>query len=206
MDEEGKIDKLALVAYYNATERANFEKITEDIMAGLSDHSDESEDFDFEDDISGVEDQPSKLSHVVFSKSTMKKGHIEVMKNNYFLNISIVSLGGEDTIPCPKKDVVVVFQRFLKAGLRFPLHKMLVEVLKKFDIYLHQLTSNALVRLGSFIWAVRSQGMEPNADYFCSIHELHYQAKAIEKEHLHNNFSCYNFACQKDARYPTLAY
>ena len=123
MDEEEKIDKLALVAYYNATERANFEKITEDIMVGLSDHFDESEDFYFEDDISGVEDQPSKLSHVVFSKSTMKKGHIEVMKNNYFLDISIVSLGGEDTIPCPKKDVVVVFQRFLKAGLRFPLHK-----------------------------------------------------------------------------------
>jgi hypothetical protein len=39
---------------------------------------------------------------------------------------------------------------------------MVVEVLKKFNIYLHQLTPNAMVRLGVFIWAVRSQGVELN--------------------------------------------
>jgi hypothetical protein len=34
---------------------------------------------------------------------------------------------------------VVVFKSFMKVGLRFPLHKMLVEVLNRFEIYLHQL-------------------------------------------------------------------
>lgn len=34
---------------------------------------------------------------------------------------------------------------------------MLVEVMKKFDIYLHQLTPNALVRLEIFIWAIKSK-------------------------------------------------
>jgi hypothetical protein len=54
----------------------------------------------------------------------------------------------------------------MKAGLRFPLHKMLVEVLKKFEIFLHQLTPNALIKVGIFIWAIRSQGLELDGDCF----------------------------------------
>jgi hypothetical protein len=46
----------------------------------------------------------------------------------------------------------------MKAGLRFPLHKMLVEVLKTFEIYLHQLTPEALIKVGVFIWAMRAKG------------------------------------------------
>jgi hypothetical protein len=38
----------------------------------------------------------------------------------------------------------------MKAGLRFPLHKMLVEVLKAFKIYLHQLAPEALIKVGGF--------------------------------------------------------
>jgi hypothetical protein len=36
------------------------------------------------------------------------------------------------------------------------LHKVIVAILTRFDIYLHQLTPNAIVRLGVFIWAVTS--------------------------------------------------
>jgi hypothetical protein len=39
----------------------------------------------------------------------MKKGHIEVMKDNYFHDISIVRLGAKDTISHPEKDEVAVF-------------------------------------------------------------------------------------------------
>jgi hypothetical protein len=81
----------------------------------------------------------------------------------------------------------------MKDGLRFPLHKMLVEVLKTFEIYFHQLTPEALVEVGVFIWAMRSQGLKPDAKCFCNIHELSYQTKAIRKEQYHNNFGCYNF-------------
>jgi hypothetical protein len=70
----------------------------------------------------------------------------------------------------------------MKAGLRFQLHKMLVKVLKTFEIYLHQLTPKALIRVGGFIWAMRSQGLEPDARCFCNIHELSYQTKATRKE------------------------
>jgi hypothetical protein len=43
----------------------------------------------------------------------------------------------ESIVPLPKVDELVVFESFMKVGLRFPLHKMLVEVLKTFEIYLH---------------------------------------------------------------------
>jgi hypothetical protein len=39
----------------------------------------------------------------------------------------------------------------MKARLLFPLHKILVEVLKKFEIFLHQLTHEALIKDGVFI-------------------------------------------------------
>jgi hypothetical protein len=89
----------------------------------------------------------------------------------------------------------------MKARLRFPLHKMLVEVLKTFEIYLHQLTPEALIKVGVFIWAMRSQGLEPDARCFCNIHELPYLTKATEKEQYHNNFSCYSFVPHSEANY-----
>jgi hypothetical protein len=67
---------------------------------------------------------------------------------------------------------------------------MLVEVLKKFEIFLHQLTPEALIKVGVFIWAIRSQGLEPYVDRFCNIHELSYQTKATGKEQYHNNSPC----------------
>ena len=52
---------------------------------------------------------------------------------------------GDNLLLKPKEDEVVVFRSFLKAGLRFPLHKMIVFVFKRFNIYLHQLTLNVIV-------------------------------------------------------------
>jgi hypothetical protein len=56
------------------------------------------------------------------------------MKGKYFHDISIVRAGGESIVPLPEADEVVVFKSFMKAELRFPLHKMMVEVLKIFEI------------------------------------------------------------------------
>jgi hypothetical protein len=94
----------------------------------------------------------------------------------------------------------------MKVGLRFPLHKMLVEVLKKFGIFLHQLTPDALVKVEIFIWAIRSQGLEPDSYCFCNIHEFSYQMKATGKEQYHNNFGCYTFMYRSDATHPVLTF
>jgi hypothetical protein len=84
---------------------------------------------------------------------------------------------GERTVPTPENDEVVIFRSFLKAGLRFPLSRFVVEVLKIYQVYLHQLTLEAIIRMGIFVWAVKSQGLEPRAKSFCNIHELLYETK-----------------------------
>jgi hypothetical protein len=82
---------------------------------------------------------------------------------------------------------------------------MIGEVLKNFEIYLHQLTPTAIVRLSVFIWALRTQGMDANAEAFCRVHELHYQTKA-RAYGIHKNFSCYNFAYRKDTKATVIGY
>jgi hypothetical protein len=188
--------------FYEAMERSNTMKITDEILARLSDDSEDSEDFDFESVADDDKERPWRPSHVDFDKSTMKRGHIEAMNGKYFHDVSIVRPGGESIVPLLEKDEVVVYRSFLKVGLRFPLHKILVEVFKRFEIYLHQLTPEALIKVGIFIWAVRSQVLEPDADCFCNIHNLFYQTKATRKEQYHNNFGCYTFLYQSDARRP----
>jgi hypothetical protein len=100
---------------------------------------------------------PTKPSHVEFGKSTVKADDLVVMKKlGYFgeNDYELVRFAREEIIPEPREDEVVVFKSFFRAGLRFPLYEMIGEVLKKFEIYLHQLTSNAIVRLIVYIWAL----------------------------------------------------
>jgi hypothetical protein len=137
MAEDKKSADPTLAGFYDAMERTNVEKITNEMLAGLSGDSSDSESFDVESENENVEDRPWRPNHVVFGKSTFRQGQIEEMKGKYFHDVSIVRAGGEDTVPLPKGDEVVVSKSFMKARLRFPLHKMLVEVLKTFEIYLH---------------------------------------------------------------------
>jgi hypothetical protein len=202
MAGEKKITDPGLADFHEAMEKTNTEKITKQMLAGLSESSSSSESFDVESENEGVEDRSWRPTHVVFGKSTIKQGQIESMKGKYFHDVSIVRAGGEDTVPLPGSDEVVVFRSFMKAGLRFPLHKMLVGVFKTFEIYLHQITPEALIKVGVLIWAMRSQGLEPDARCFCNIHELSYETKAIGKEQYHNNFGCYSFVPRFEASYP----
>jgi hypothetical protein len=80
-------------------------------------------------------------------------------------------------VPAPEENEVVIFRSFFKAGLRFLLSRFVVEVLKTYQIFLHQITPEAVIRMGIFVWAVRSQGIEPSARCFCSMHELSYETK-----------------------------
>lgn len=61
----------------------------------------------------------------------IKKGHVEVTKRiGYFGDSESIRLCEEDIVPQPQINVVVAFHDFFKVGLRFLLHKMVVEVLK----------------------------------------------------------------------------
>jgi hypothetical protein len=103
MAEDKRSEDPALVGFYEAMERANVEKITVEILTGLTEDSSDSEDFDIESDNDDAKDRSWRPSHVVFGKSTVKKGHVEAMKGKYFHDVSIVRIGGENTVPLPKK-------------------------------------------------------------------------------------------------------
>jgi hypothetical protein len=124
------------------------------------------------------------------------------MRGRYFRDMSIVRAGEDNNVPAPEEDKVVIYRRFFKARLRFSLSKFVVEVPKIYQIFLHQITPEAIMRMGIFVWVVRSQGLEPSAKCFCSMHEILYETKASGKEQYHNNFGCYGFIARPNASHP----
>jgi hypothetical protein len=80
MAEDKKSVDPTLAGFYEAMERTNIEKITNEMLAGLSGDSSDSESFDVASENKDAEDWPWRPSHVVFGKSTIKQGQIEAMK------------------------------------------------------------------------------------------------------------------------------
>jgi hypothetical protein len=73
------------------------------------------------------------------------------MRGRYFCDTSILRAGRDNMTPAPEENEVVTYQSFFMAGLRFPLSKFVVEVLKIFQIFLHQITPEAIMRMGIFV-------------------------------------------------------
>jgi hypothetical protein len=99
------------------------------------------------------------------------------MRGRYFQDMSIVRADVDRVVLALEENEVVIYRSFFKAGLRFPLSRFMVEVLKTYQIFLHQITPEAVIRMGIFVWAMRSQGLEPSARCFCSMHKLSYETK-----------------------------
>jgi hypothetical protein len=153
------------------------------------------------------EDQPSKPSYIEMGRFILKDKDLKAMKElGYFSEKVKVWLVGDETTPKSKKDEVVIFKSFFRAGLRLPMYQLIAKVLYKYMFYMHRLTPNAIVRPGVFIWVVWSQGVRTEVNAFCRVHDLHYQNKARASNDLHNNFDCYTFAYRKDTNSSVLAY
>jgi hypothetical protein len=200
--EEKKTVDSYIAGFVESMARTNTEKITKEILEGLSEDTDDSDSYDVESGDEDFVDRPWRPSHSIFGKSTIKQSHLENMRGRYFRDMSIVRAGGDNNVPAPEENEVVIFRSFFKAGLQFPLSKFVVEVLKMFQFFLHQITPEAIIRMGIFVWAVRSQGLEPSAKCFCNMHELLYETKAMGKEQYHNNFGCYGFIVRSNASHP----
>jgi hypothetical protein len=104
------------LGFLEAMSKTNTEKITKEILEGLSEDTDDSDSYDVDSGGEDSEDRPWRPSHAVFGKSSIKENHLVNMRGRYF----------RDNI---------------------------------------------------FVWAVRSQGLEPDAKSFCNIHELLYETK-----------------------------
>jgi hypothetical protein len=143
VDREGDdTEATETVPISEATKRSGL-VTSEDVPTAEAEQAD-AEETESEDDYSSA--VPSKPSHLDFGKSTISEGDLAKMLKLGYLSEEkkeLVRFCGEETTPKPGKDEVVIFKSFFKAGLRFSLNKMIADVLKKFGIYLHQLTPNA---------------------------------------------------------------
>jgi hypothetical protein len=140
------------LGFLESMSKTNTEKIVKETLEGLSEDTGDSDIYDVDIGGEDSEDRSWRPSHSNFGKSTIKQSHLENMRGRYFRDISIVTADdGEKTTPTPKDNEVVIFRSFLKAGLRFPLSRFVVEVLKIYQIYLHQFTPEAVIRLGIFV-------------------------------------------------------
>jgi hypothetical protein len=148
--EEKKVVDPYVAGFVESMAKTNTEKITKEILEGLSEDTGDSDSYDVESGDEDSEDRPWRPSHSIFRKSTIKQSHLENMRGRYFRDMSIVRAGGDNNVPAPEENKVVIYQSFFKAGLRFPLSKFVVEVLKTYQIFLHQITLEAIIRMGIF--------------------------------------------------------
>jgi hypothetical protein len=112
--EEEKLFKEKIVDPYIARfvesmAKTNTEKITKEILEGLSEDTEDSDSYDVESGDEDFEDQPWRPSHSIFGKSTIKQSHLENMRGRYFRDMSIVRAGGDNKVPAPEENEVVIF-------------------------------------------------------------------------------------------------
>jgi hypothetical protein len=146
LSEEENLGFLELMA------KKNTEKITREILEGLSEDTGDSDSYGVESGGEDSEDRPWRPSHTVFGKLTIKQSHLDNMRGRYFRDMSIVRADdGERTVPTPEENGIVIFRSFFKARLQFPLSRFVVKVLKIYQVYLHQITPEAIIRMGIFV-------------------------------------------------------
>jgi hypothetical protein len=138
LSEEEKLLKEKTAEFIESIAKTNTEKITKEILEGLSEDTDDSYSYDVESGGEDAKDRPWRPSHAVFGKSTIMQSHLDNMIGRYFRDISIVRAdNGDRTVPAPEENEVVIYRSFFKAGLRSPLSSFVVEVLKIYQIFLH---------------------------------------------------------------------
>jgi hypothetical protein len=103
MANEKKVVDPALAGFYEAMEKTNTKKITNEMLADLSKDSDDSESFDMESEDEDAKNRPWRPSHTIFGKTSIKQSQIDAMKGRYFRDISIVRAGGDSAALLPKK-------------------------------------------------------------------------------------------------------
>jgi hypothetical protein len=101
--EEKKVTDPSIVGFIESMAKTNTEKITKEIMEGLSEDSNDSDSYDVESGDEDSEDRSWRPSHTIFGKLTIKQSHIDAMRGRYFRDMSIVRVGGDSTALAPEK-------------------------------------------------------------------------------------------------------
>jgi hypothetical protein len=98
--EEKAVDPY-VAGFVESMAKTNSEKITKEILEGLSEDTGDSDSYDVESGDEDSEDRPWRPSHSIFGKSTIKQSYLENMRGRYFRDLSIVRAGGDNNVPVP---------------------------------------------------------------------------------------------------------
>jgi hypothetical protein len=107
--EEKKAVDPFIAWFIESMSKTNTEKITKEILEGLSEDIDDSDSYDMESGDEDSEDRPWRPSHAVFGKSTIKQSHLDNMRGRYFRDMSIMRVGGDNIVPAPEENEVVIY-------------------------------------------------------------------------------------------------
>jgi hypothetical protein len=107
--EDKKILDPYIAGFVESMAKTNTKKITKEILEGLSEDTGDNDSYDVESGDKDSEDRPWRPSHSIFEKSTIKQSHLENMRGRYFRDISIVRAGGDNNVPAPEENDVVIF-------------------------------------------------------------------------------------------------
>jgi hypothetical protein len=98
------------LGFIESIAKTNTEKITREILEGLSEDTGDSDSYDVESGGEDSEDRPWRPSHAVFGKSAIKQSHLDNMRGRYFRDMSLVRAdNGDKTAPTPEENEVVIF-------------------------------------------------------------------------------------------------
>jgi hypothetical protein len=101
--EEKKVVDPYVAGFVESMAKTNTEKITKEILEGLSEDTGDSDSYDVESGDEDSEDRPWRPSHSIFKKSTFKQSHLENMRGRYFRDMSIMRAGGDNNVPALRK-------------------------------------------------------------------------------------------------------
>jgi hypothetical protein len=107
--EEKKAVDPYIAGFVESMAKTNTEKITKEILEGLSEDTGDSDIYDVESGGEDSEDRPWRPSHTIYGKLTIKQSHLDNMRGRYFRDLSIVRAGGDNNVPAPEEDEVVIY-------------------------------------------------------------------------------------------------
>jgi hypothetical protein len=115
---------------------------------------------------------------VEFGVSRISSVRLQDMQRLGYFGNGVGRVLGVEEIP-ELEGEMVVFGAFFTVGLWLPAHRFMVEVLRRYDMQIHQLTPNAVVALAKYVWAVTSYGGQPSIEVFAKNYCLHWQKRKI---------------------------
>jgi hypothetical protein len=118
---------------------------------------------------------------VEFGVSRISSARVQDMQQLGYFGSGVGRVPGVEEVPEPEGELVV-FEAFFTTGLCLPAHRFMAEVLRRFEVQVHQLTPNVVVALAKYVWVTTLYGGQPSVEVFAKHYCLHWQKRKIGHE------------------------